>query len=248
MGLRNPSRLSIDPDTDVPYTAWVGPDAGAPSATLGPSTYENAAQVDRAGNYGWPYCMANKQAYRDRIADSTPRETNAPGYVPGGPANGGTNGWYDCDNLINDSIRNDGLRVLPHTTGTGMNAGRQRPVNLWTSRGNPDDDGNPQTNTNNGCPDFPRERGAENAPNYGAIPTAAVPVRDQPGRDDHERPAVPVRRERDRRLGPVAGVLGRALVPAQPRRRHRQARRCCSTRPPTRTAASRCTRTACATR
>ena len=66
MGLRNPSRLSIDPETDVPYTAWVGPDAGAPSATLGPSTYENAAQIDRAGNYGWPFCMGNGQAYRDR--------------------------------------------------------------------------------------------------------------------------------------------------------------------------------------
>jgi glucose/arabinose dehydrogenase/type 1 glutamine amidotransferase len=175
MGLRNPSRLSIDPDTDTPYTAWVGPDAGAPSATLGPSTYENAAQVDRAGNYGWPFCMGNKQAYRDRIVDGTPRETNAPGYVPGGPADGGTNGWYDCDNLINDSIRNDGLSVLPHTTGTGMNAGKMRPANLWYSRGNPDDDGNPQTNTNNGCPDFPRERGAENAPNYGAIPRQLCP-------------------------------------------------------------------------
>ena len=75
MGLRNPSRLSIDPKTDVPYTAWVGPDAGRPSATLGPSTYENAAQIDHAGNYGWPYCMGNKQAYRDRIADGTPRTT-----------------------------------------------------------------------------------------------------------------------------------------------------------------------------
>ena len=68
MGLRNPSRLSIDPETDIPYTAWVGPDAGAPSATQGPSTYENAAQIDHAGNYGWPYCMGNGQAYRDRIA------------------------------------------------------------------------------------------------------------------------------------------------------------------------------------
>ena len=36
MGLRNPSRLSIDPKTDIPYTAWVGPDAGAPSRTEGP--------------------------------------------------------------------------------------------------------------------------------------------------------------------------------------------------------------------
>ncbi len=41
MGVRNPSRLSIDTKTDTPYTAWVGPDAGAPSGIWGPSTYEN---------------------------------------------------------------------------------------------------------------------------------------------------------------------------------------------------------------
>jgi glucose/arabinose dehydrogenase/type 1 glutamine amidotransferase len=167
MGLRNPSRLSIDPKTDVPYTAWVGPDAGAPSATLGPSTYESAAQVDRAGNYGWPYCMGSRQAYRDRIADGTPREANAPGYVPGGPASGGTDGWYDCDNLINDSIRNTGLTVLPHTTGTGMDAGKMRPANVWYSRGNP--------GGTNGCPDFQRERGVDGAPNYGATPQQLCP-------------------------------------------------------------------------
>ena len=68
MGLRNPSRLSIDPLTDIPYSAWVGPDAGASSVTLGPTTYENAAQISHAGNYGWPYCMGNAQAYRDRVA------------------------------------------------------------------------------------------------------------------------------------------------------------------------------------
>jgi glucose/arabinose dehydrogenase/type 1 glutamine amidotransferase len=175
MGLRNPSRLSIDPETDVPYTAWVGPDAGSPSAELGPSTYENAAQVDRAGNYGWPFCMANKQAYRDRVADGTPRTFNVEGYVPGGPASGGTDGWYDCDNLVNDSIRNTGLTVLPHETGTGMDAGTMRPANLWYSRGNPDDDGDPSTNTNNGCPDFRRERGVDGAPNYGSIPRQLCP-------------------------------------------------------------------------
>jgi glucose/arabinose dehydrogenase/type 1 glutamine amidotransferase len=175
MGLRNPSRLSIDPETDVPYTAWVGPDAGSPSATLGPSTYENAAQIDRAGNYGWPFCMGNKQAYRDRVADGTPRTFNAPGYVPGGPATGGTDGWYDCDNLVNDSIRNTGLTVLPHETGTGMDAGTARGANVWYSRGNPDSDGNPQTNTSNGCPEFPRARGVDNAPNYGAVPRQLCP-------------------------------------------------------------------------
>jgi glucose/arabinose dehydrogenase/type 1 glutamine amidotransferase len=167
MGLRNPSRLSIDPETDVPYTAWVGPDAGAPSAELGPSTYENAAQIDRAGNYGWPFCMGSKQAYRDRVADGTPRTFNAPGYVPGGPASGGTDGWYDCNNLVNDSIRNTGLTVLPHQTATGRDAGEMRPANVWYSRGNP--------GGANGCPEFPRARGVDGAPNYGAAPRQLCP-------------------------------------------------------------------------
>ena len=86
MGLRNPSRLAIDPKTDVPYAAWVGPDAGVPSASQGPSTYENATQLPTAGNYGWPYCMGNQQAYRDRVADGSLRTTNGPGFVNGGPA------------------------------------------------------------------------------------------------------------------------------------------------------------------
>ena len=166
MGLRNPSRLSIDPETDVPYTAWVGPDAGAPNATQGPSTYENAAQISHAGNYGWPYCMGNAQAYRDRLPGGAMRTDSPPGYVPGGPASGGTEGWYDCSNLRNDSPNNAGLTVLPHTTGTNKDAGTMRPNNVWYSRGNPG---------GNGCPTFPRERGATNAPNYGATNTQLCP-------------------------------------------------------------------------
>ena len=167
MGLRNPSRLFIDPETDVPYSAWVGPDAGSPSATQGPSTYESAAQLAQAGNYGWPYCMGNQQAYRDRVADGSLRTTNAAGYVSGGPTGSPTQGWYDCDNLVNDSTNNTGLTVLPHETETGMDAGAMRPHNLWYSRGNP--------GGNNGCPDFPREQGADGAPNYGATPTSLCP-------------------------------------------------------------------------
>jgi PKD repeat protein/type 1 glutamine amidotransferase/glucose/arabinose dehydrogenase len=184
MGLRNPSRLYVDPETDIPYTAWVGPDAQVPNAEQGPSTYENAAQIDRAGNYGWPYCMGNGQAYRDRVSDPTDpdnpakvalRATNSAGYVSGGPATGGTDGWYDCNNLRNDSPNNTGLVELPHETGTGMDAGKVRPVNLWYSRGNQDNDANPDTRTFNGCPDYPRPRGADAAPNYGAVPTQLCP-------------------------------------------------------------------------
>src|SRR3954471_13757856 len=167
MGLRNPSRMAIDPKTDIPYAAWVGPDAGAPSATQGPSTYENGAQIATAGNYGWPYCMGNQQAYRDRVADGSLRTTNAAGYVSGGPAASPTQGWYDCTNLVNDSTNNTGLVVLPHQTGTGKDAGTARSTNVWYSRGNPDN--------GNGCPAFQRELGATSAPNYGATPTQLCP-------------------------------------------------------------------------
>src|SRR3954454_20455653 len=168
MGLRKPSRMAIDPKTDIPYAAWVGPDAGAPSATQGPSTYENGAQIATAGNYGWPYCMGNQQAYRDRVADGSLRTTNVAGYVSGGPASAPTPGWYDCNNLVNDSTNNTGLVTLPHVTGTGKDAGTAHSNNVWYSRGNP--------NNANGCPDFPRELGADNAPNYGASnPTQLCP-------------------------------------------------------------------------
>jgi PKD repeat protein/glucose/arabinose dehydrogenase/type 1 glutamine amidotransferase len=167
MGLRNPSRLSIDPLTDIPYSAWVGPDAGSSSVTLGPTTYENAAQISHAGNYGWPYCMGNAQAYRDRLPGNIVRTDNPPGYVPGGPATGGTNGWYDCSNLRNDSPNNTGLVEFPHTTGTGMDAGKVRPNNFWWGRGIP--------GALNGCPQYPRDRGPENAPNYGGTPTELCP-------------------------------------------------------------------------
>ena len=138
MGLRNPSRMTIDPETDVPFAAWVGPDAGSPSATQGPSTYETATQLPTAGNYGWPYCMGNKQAYRDRVADGSLRTTNAAGYVNGGPASAPTAGWYDCNNLVNDSVHNTGLVTLPHTTGTGKDAGTARSNNVWYSPRQPE--------------------------------------------------------------------------------------------------------------
>jgi PKD repeat protein/glucose/arabinose dehydrogenase/type 1 glutamine amidotransferase len=173
MGLRNPSRLSIDPKTDIPYAAWVGPDAGSPSVTQGPSTYENAAQITHAGNYGWPYCMGNKQAYRDRPVDENLRTDSPPGYVPGGPASGGTEGWYDCDNLHNDSPNNTGLVVFPHETGTGADAGKVRGNNLWYSRGNKEG--------HNGCPDFERPRGATAAPNYDAVPRELCPYAEDDG-------------------------------------------------------------------
>ena len=175
MGLRNPSRLSIDPLTDIPYTAWVGPDAGESRVDLGPTTYENAAQISHAGNYGWPYCMGNAQAYRDRVPGNAVRTDSPPGYVRGGPAAAPTEGWYDCNNLRNDSPNNTGLIELPHQTSTGMDAGKVRPNNFWWGRGVGG------TAALNGCPEYPREHGANSAPNYGGLAKELCPFAEARG-------------------------------------------------------------------
>ncbi|NGO71575.1 ThuA domain-containing protein [Streptomyces sp. SB3404] len=125
MGVRNPSRIAVDQKTDILYAGWVGPDAPEPSSTWGPAKYDTFAKITKAGNQGWPYCMGNKQPYRDR---------NLPD--PGKPL-----GWYDCDNLKNESPNNDGLVNIPPA----------RNNNIWYS---------PQ----GGGPDFPRN--ADGVPSY----------------------------------------------------------------------------------
>ena len=46
---------------------------------------------------------------------TAPRAPTArPATCSGGPATGGTDGWYDCDNLRNDSPNNTGLVEFPH--------------------------------------------------------------------------------------------------------------------------------------
>ncbi|WP_234019127.1 ThuA domain-containing protein [Streptomyces sp. Tu6071] len=104
MGVRNPARISIDKKTDTLYAGWVGPDAGAPSETWGPAKYDTFAVITKASNRGWPYCMGNKQPYRDR---------NLPD--PSKPL-----GWYDCDHPKNESPNNDGLVNLPPVTGNNI--------------------------------------------------------------------------------------------------------------------------------
>ncbi|NBE52437.1 ThuA domain-containing protein [Streptomyces boluensis] len=100
MGVRNPARISIDKQTDTLFAGWVGPDAGSPSTTWGPAKYDTFAAITGPGNHGWPYCMGNKQPYRDR---------NLPD--PTQPL-----GWYDCDAPKNESPNNDGLVKLPPVT------------------------------------------------------------------------------------------------------------------------------------
>ncbi|MGW5167463.1 ThuA domain-containing protein [Streptomyces nodosus] len=97
MGVRNISRLSVDPVHNWLTAGWVGPDAGSSSPGLGPAKYETATVITSAGNQGWPYCMGNRQPYRDRSSTDAKVLT----------------GWYDCDHLKNESPRNTGLVDIP---------------------------------------------------------------------------------------------------------------------------------------
>ncbi|MDT7729260.1 MAG: hypothetical protein QOI21_5836 [Actinomycetota bacterium] len=97
MGVRNIARLQIDPVTGWLTAGWVGPDASSPSPELGPAKYETATIITEAGNHGWPYCMGNRQPYRDRSSTDAAVLT----------------GWYDCNNPVNTSPRNTGLVNLP---------------------------------------------------------------------------------------------------------------------------------------
>jgi type 1 glutamine amidotransferase len=97
MGVRNISRLQWDPVNNWLTAAWVGPDASSPNPNLGPAKYETATIITSAGNHGWPYCMGNRQPYRDRSNTDATQLT----------------GWYDCNAPKNTSPRNTGLVDLP---------------------------------------------------------------------------------------------------------------------------------------
>jgi cytochrome c len=65
MGNRNPYRISVDSETGWLYWGDVGPDANNDDANKGPRGYDEINQAREAGNFGWPYIIADNQAYRD---------------------------------------------------------------------------------------------------------------------------------------------------------------------------------------
>ena len=102
MGVRNLYSIDIDSKTDKVSAAWVGPDQGTNATTWGPAKTENAAQINEAGNYGWPYCQAgNRFDYRAKLPATTGGGTaanlsdNVRGTVGGG-ADGQTGAFWDC--------------------------------------------------------------------------------------------------------------------------------------------------------
>jgi glucose/arabinose dehydrogenase/PKD repeat protein len=96
MGLRNPFRIEIDPDTDALYVADYSPDAGNADPARGPAGHGKWFAAEEAGNYGWPYCATAELPYTDY--DFATRES--------GEA-------FDCAAPVNTSPRNTGLTELP---------------------------------------------------------------------------------------------------------------------------------------
>lgn len=104
MGTRNSFRISVDKVTGWLYFGDVGPDANTDSATQGPRGYDEVNQVRSAGNYGWPYCVADNKAYRDFNF-----------------ATGTSSSSFNCAAPVNNSPNNTGIQNLPPA----------RPAMIW---------------------------------------------------------------------------------------------------------------------
>lgn len=98
MGVRNPFRMEVDPQTHSLTWGDYGPDARAADPQRGPMGLVewNAVSLDDPHNSGWPYCTADSRAYNDwDFATATPGE------------------FFDCAAPRNDSRWNTGLTELP---------------------------------------------------------------------------------------------------------------------------------------
>jgi cytochrome c len=65
MGDRNPFRISIDSVTGWLYWGEVGPDAGSAERLARTGGHDEWNQARSAGNYGWPYFVADNKPYID---------------------------------------------------------------------------------------------------------------------------------------------------------------------------------------
>ncbi len=96
MGLRNPFRIEVDPDTDALYVADYSPDAGEADPERGPAGQGKWTVVTEPGNYGWPYCATAELPYVDYDF-----------------ATGESGETFDCDAPVNASPHNTGRTQLP---------------------------------------------------------------------------------------------------------------------------------------
>ena len=96
MGVRNPFRMGMDTRRGWLYWGDVGPDAGNPTNQRGSRGYDEFNQARSAGNYGWPYCVGDNQAYADYDFQTRQSDT-----------------LFNCDAPVNASPNNTGTTTLP---------------------------------------------------------------------------------------------------------------------------------------
>ncbi|PTM20656.1 MAG: hypothetical protein DA446_02365 [Bacteroidetes bacterium] len=96
MGTRNPFRMAVHRDSGELFWGDVGPDAGGDNPLRGPRGYDEFNRTSTAGNFGWPFCIAENLPYREYdFATGT-----------AGPA-------YNCAAPVNNSPNNTGAEQLP---------------------------------------------------------------------------------------------------------------------------------------
>lgn len=96
MGCRNPFRMSVDRRTGTVYWGDVGPDAPTFDPARGPAGYDEINRARTAGNFGWPFFVADNKPYR-RFDFAT----------------GASGPFWDAADVRNDSPHNTGRAALP---------------------------------------------------------------------------------------------------------------------------------------
>jgi cytochrome c len=103
MGNRNAFRFSVDGETGWLYWGEVGPDADLDNSLRGPRGYDEFNQARSAGNFGWPYFIADNKPYVDY--NFATGASGAP-FNPAAP--------------VNNSPNNTGPQNLPPARGAWM--------------------------------------------------------------------------------------------------------------------------------
>jgi cytochrome c len=96
MGDRNPFRISVDRASGTLYWGEVGPDAQGPKPERGPAGFDEVNRTRTAGNFGWPFVIADNKPYRR--------------YDFAKKASGDL---FSPASVVNDSANNIGLKDLP---------------------------------------------------------------------------------------------------------------------------------------
>ncbi|MFI1393505.1 ThuA domain-containing protein [Streptomyces sp. NPDC020681] len=96
MGFRNPFRFTVDPKTGYVHVSDYGPDRNPPETERGPEGLVEYNVIKKPGNFGWPFCHGNNQAYAPYDPDTKVV----------GPK-------FDCAKPVNPSPNNTGLKDLP---------------------------------------------------------------------------------------------------------------------------------------